>query len=367
MKKVNKKIIIILIILISILAIVFLFNNLSLVQNIQTIIAKRKALEQEDGISYVLYDNQTENKIKTMVIITRQAGIERVEYLDSNEITIIYCDGRTTLAMDIETQINKEYCFNVISNGEEKIESIIIPENYLDEYFTFTSEQEYNVGIEYSNYREGEEITNYYAIGKNSTNWIEYTENINLEISHMDTIGVPNTTVLAKQVDSIGDTIIENKENTYNVPTTGDFDIFANVFASGKTMEHYGFTSSYKYGDERGFEPYNLKVGLGDWSYKTYSATFTLNFSNSNLNLIKAKQLDIEYLLKCSGDWTQRGARVGGSTTLYYTDGTSETQTISQAYYTNVTKKLVFDLDETKQIDYIEMKISGKDAQRICN
>ena len=50
------------------------------------------------------------------------------------------------------------------------------------------------------------------------------------------------------------------------------------------------------------------------------------------------------------------------STTVYYTDGTYETLTIPTATYLNVTKSLTFELDSSKQIDYVKMNVSGFDS-----
>jgi len=272
----------------------------------------------------------------------------------------IYSDGKTTLAIDLNAEVNKEYRFKVISNGEEKIESITIPENYLDNYFKYTVDEANTLSIEYITDQPDEEIINEYKIGKESTNWKEYTENIKLEPTHMQNIGDTTTIINTKQTDSLGDIISD--EEIVPIPTTGDFNIFENCLVRGKTVDEYGFSYTQSGCQTFNFTPDNLTAGR--WQYSgNYTCTFTLDFSTSNLDLLKAKQLHIDYTLYAWGSYKKDYSTVGFSGTLYYTDGTSSVQTLDVAQYSVETaKEMIFELDTTKQLDRLEIQIWGRDS-----
>lgn len=361
----NKKmLIIVLLTIIVITATIILLNKTNVVENIQDRLARNKSYEQPNGLSYMLYDNQ-DGILKMLAVIREENGIDSVEYESDGERIKVYGNKRTILGIDLRAQVNKEYAYKINSNGNLKSESILMSDNYLDNYFKYTKISEestdelYKYGIEYFTDLKNDTITNYYTIGNNSTNWGEYSENIDLTISHMENIGDKTTTICAKQVNSTGDTIIDKR--VFDIPRKGDFDVFANTLVTGKTMNDYGFTASFSNCQNQSFTEYNLMAGH-ETNNGNYSATFNLDFSMSNLQLLNAKQLLIDYILTAT---IRNGgiSNVGASATLYYTDGTYEQQTIAATTYTTSTSKnITIDLDNTKELDYLQIKIWGYDA-----
>lgn len=67
------------------------------------------------------------------------------------------------------------------------------------------------------------------------------------------------TTIMLKQQSEYGDIII--REETVQVPETGDLDVFAHCISKGKTLQEYRFTSSYSNSEDNAFSPYCLKAG----------------------------------------------------------------------------------------------------------
>ena len=85
----NKKIIIyLLIILFAILLVAILNNNFKIIERIAN--GRLQNVDEEKTelplISYQVYDNSDENKIKTLVTVNDNSGIEYVEYPDGTKI-----------------------------------------------------------------------------------------------------------------------------------------------------------------------------------------------------------------------------------------------------------------------------------------
>ena len=93
MKKIlkNRKIIYILII-VAIIGIILLNNNFKIIEKITNGILQNADEETEEQplISYQVYDNSDESKIKTLVNVNDNSGIEYIEYPDGTKIEVEY-------------------------------------------------------------------------------------------------------------------------------------------------------------------------------------------------------------------------------------------------------------------------------------
>lgn len=334
---INKKVVIILLLVILLLILVSIYTNKGLIKQITSRTFKQ---EEEDvildGISCKVLDN-TEEKIKAFITITRINGIEKIEYVASNENTIVLnCNNKPKVTIDIEILVNEEKQFKVTSNGEEKIETISLNSDYMNDYIKITkldNEEEHDqVDIDFTPVQAS---SNYYKINKGP--WIQYSSILSLSLSDIDIEKLQNggneTTIHAKSVDFAGNTIISSKtiELTKKYP---DFDLFHNMDISGKTnLAEYGISGSWNYshntsvGDLRNFSVRNMGAYFRQGGHFNYSASFTIS-NISAIKPIKASQLYFTAYHYVPGYIN----RTYSSATIYYTDGTytsSSTNTLN--------------------------------------
>lgn len=323
----------------------------------------------EDGIEYIMVDNTKEPM--ALVTISRQAGIESIQYGNSKENSLLLnCNGKKKVSIDLEITIGEVYYFHVISGGTEKTETVLFLQDYLDDYMQFRNE-EGNIHISYHNHKDN--ITNYYKLG-NDENWTQTEENITLSLAKWTWQQFRNVTsnngteviIHAKQVDSFGNTVITSKtfllreiSEQYEAVT----DVFTALEESGKTLEEYGFTAShnncdYDY-DCQAFKSRNFGAGHV-WGSGSWSGTFTLTLNDVNKldklpNLIYTKV----YL------WVSRGAdSVDYKQWGHYTEGTqmSEVNAKRTGYSSGAYYELENENKSLKQIDYLQFDFWGWDS-----
>lgn len=370
---VNKKVVtlvIILLVVILLFLLVSIYVNKGLIKQISSEILKQE--EEEviiDGISCKALDN-VEEKIKAFVTITRENGIEKIEYVANNgETLILKYNNKQKVTIDIEMLVNEEKQFKVTSNGEEKIETVRLNENYIDDYLKITkldNEEEHDqVEIEYNPVQPS---LNYYKI--NEGPWVQYSSTISLDLSDIDIeklqIGENDTRIYAKSVDAAGNTLILSKtiELTKKYP---DFDLFHNMEISGKAnLAEYGISGLWNYsqnngtGNYRNFSVRNMGIYFRQGGAFNFSASFTIS-NISKIKPIKASQLYFTAYHRVPGYYSTSYS----SATIYYTDGTytsSTTNTLNgYAGQMNAIDKTFSNNTnlQDKSIDRIVFNISG--------
>lgn len=232
--------------------------------------------------------------------------------------------------------VNEEQQFKVTSNGEEKIETVSLNSDYIDDYIKIAkleNEEEHDqVDIEFMPVQAS---SNYYKI--NNGPWVAYSSILSLSLSDIDIENLQNggneTTIYAKSVDFAGNTIISSKtiELTKKYP---DFDLFNNMEISGKTnLAEYGISGYWNYaqnngtGDHRNFSVRNMGAYFRQGGMFNYSASFTVS-NISAIKPIKASQLYFTAYHYVPGYIN----RTYSSATIYCTDGTytsSSTNTLN--------------------------------------
>lgn len=348
MKKIkcNKKIIVVLCIIFIILFLLIMQKNKFIIGNL----IKLKQEITEDEISYIIYDNAGD-KIKTLVIIQREDGIEKVEY----EGNVINCNGKTKISLDREFEKDIEYEFKVTSKGKEKTEKISINEDNIKNYAQIIklepeSDEYTKINIEYKN--EKDDDTKYYKIGENNKEWIKYTGEISLNLGDVETIDYENQKCIAniytKKVDKAGNIVLTSQK--CEVESTV-FDVFENVKITGKTLYEYGFTPSWSNCQNADFSINNL--GAGHWeNHASYSGLFKLDWKE--LKTIKASEIytGIYSYSEGGGSW------VASSMTLAYSDDATDFEQLP----TNNSDRWRFDtstiyLQQDKEISYVQFYI----------
>ena len=84
----NKKIVIGIILIIVIIGFILLNNNFKIIEKITNgrLQNTDEETEEQPLISYQVYDNSDESKIKTLVNVNDNSGIEYIEYPDGTKI-----------------------------------------------------------------------------------------------------------------------------------------------------------------------------------------------------------------------------------------------------------------------------------------
>ncbi len=319
---VNKKVvtlIIILLVAILLFLMVSIYANKGLIKQITSEILKQ---EEEkailDGISCRVLDN-TGEKIKAFVTITRESGIESIEYLaNDGEILKLNCNNKQKVTIDTEMLVNEEQQFKVTSNGEEKIETVSLNENYIDEYIKYIkldNDEPYDqIDIQFTPVQNS---LNYYKI--NNGPWNTYSSTLSLDISNVVLEKLQNkeydTTIYTMSVDSSGNTLVANKtiELTKKCP---NFNLFHNMDISGKTnLTEYGLqVTSWGGADWRWFDVRNMGGGHQE-KIGSFSIVITMDWNNPNSTF---DNISTKFSL-----YAEYGANVTAGITINYVDGTS--------------------------------------------
>lgn len=367
--KLNKRIIIIISMIIAIIIfciIVFISQK----NNIQKFIENLNKEEEtvKDGINCTAYDNQNE-KLKSLIIISRVNGIQEVEYINDEGKTIkLNCNNKQKIAIDLEMKADKEYNFRVISNKEEKIEKI---QTNINDYIKIikpedSNELEYNqMKIEFSDLVQSTSKKQYKI---NNGNWKDYTNTLQIDLEYMQIEKVlknqidAKMTIHARTVDTAGNIL----KTSVDIDTTEimsqdkDYKIF-------NSMNKLGYTDLSKYGinkirwenigtDNQKWDWYSVgNIGGGHASgFKNYSMEISLNCYN-----VKLQYETIELLFEY---WIDRVGKVQGQIIVNYVDGTS-TNKLTEQYTSNGHKqyRVQQNIDTNKAVKDIRIKIWGVD------
>lgn len=249
----GKKIIIyVIIIFFVILLVAILNNNFKIIERIAN-----GRLQNEDEetteiplITYQVYDNSNENKIKTLVTINDNSGIEYVEYPDGAKLET---NNKTQISVDYNMKKDENYTFKIKTKSNEEIQESTVCAN--DDFINDTvvsitkinNETGYKViDIEKQTSLNG--YKTYYQIGKNG-NWIEGTGKVALV-----------------DYDLMTNNLL-NEDNTIAVTAKIENDTNKNVVSITKKYEVETAAISNKYNSEsllKNLENGDIKTGNYD-------------------------------------------------------------------------------------------------------
>lgn len=170
MKKIKLyKYVIFVVILILLLCTFAAVGIISTVQNKQT-----EKLNKKELFSYIVYDNQDEKNIKTLVTINSENGIEYIECSDGDKI---YGNNKNSITIDYKVKKNENNIFKIKeAEKETKEENIFVDDEYIEK--NVISNNVYNISSDYKMLEVKKNIALenfkcYIKIGENGK-WVEH-------------------------------------------------------------------------------------------------------------------------------------------------------------------------------------------------
>ena len=117
----KKKIISIILIIMVIIGFILLNNNFNIIEKITNgkLQNADEETEEQPLISYQVYDNSDESKIKTLVNVNDNSGIEYVEYPDGRKLET---NNKTQVSIDYEMTKDENYSFKIKTANNESIQ-----------------------------------------------------------------------------------------------------------------------------------------------------------------------------------------------------------------------------------------------------
>ena len=260
----NKKIVIGIILIIVIIGFILLNNNFKIIEKITNGILQNADEETEEQplISYQVYDNSDESKIKTLVNVNDNSGIEYVEYPDG---TKTYGNSKKQVTLDYIMEKKQNYTFKVKTKSNESIQekTICADDEFINNNGIYianiSSENGYKV-IDIENRTTLTGFKTYYQIGKNG-NWTEGTGKIGLtdyDLTKNNLINEDNTITINAKIENQTTQNVVNVTKKYEVETSSQNNSY-NSESLLKALENNEIsTGTYKVTVED--ETYNLKV-----------------------------------------------------------------------------------------------------------
>ncbi|MBD8922932.1 hypothetical protein EGR52_05840 [bacterium] len=302
----NKKIIIYAIIVVFlILVLSILNNNFKIIEKITN--GKLKNADEETTelplISYQVYDNSDESKIKILVTVNDNSGIEYVEYPDGTKIE---ANNKQQVSLDYNMAKDKNYTFKIKTADNENIQESTICAN--DEFINdkgvsiskINNENGYKV-IDIENQINLDGFKTYYQIGKNG-NWIEGTGKIGLtdyDLATNNLLNEDNTITINAKIENA------TTKNTVNI--TKKYEVETNV--QNNTYSAESLLKALE-NDEISTGVYQVTVEDELYNLKVYSFNENLNIkANTTLGTEEDVATASEYaknmiVLKVNGDLT---------------------------------------------------------------
>ena len=261
----NKKIIIyVLIIFFVILLVAILNNNFKIIEKITN--GKLQNADKETTepplISYQVYDNSDESKIKTLVNVNDNSGIEYIEYPDG---TKIYGNSKKKVTLDYIMEKKQNYTFKVKTKSNESIQekTICADDEFINNNGIYianiSSENGYKV-IDIENRTTLTGFKTYYQIGKNG-NWTEGTGKIGLtdyDLTKNNLINEDNTITINAKIENQTTQNVVNVTKKYEVETSSQNNSYNSESLLKALKNDEISTGTYKVTVED--ETYNLKV-----------------------------------------------------------------------------------------------------------
>ena len=263
-KKIKSKIIIISVIFFFIIILILLNNNFKIIEKITN-----GRLQNEDEetteiplITYQVYDNSDENKIKTLVTINDNNGIEYVEYPDGTKIET---NNKTQFSVNYNMAKDENYTFKIKSKNNEEVQEKTVCSN--DDFINnngvsiskINNENGYKV-IDIENEISLDGYKTYYQIGNNGS-WVEGKGKIGLadyDLTTNNLLNEDNTITINAKIENQTTKNTVNMTKKYEVETSSQNNSY-NSESLLKALENDEIsTGTYKVTVE--YEAYNLKV-----------------------------------------------------------------------------------------------------------
>ena len=242
----------------STLVMIFLFNKFEIIDKITKLKFKK---EETSKISYQVYDNSTENKLKTLITINDTNGIDYVECPNNK----IIGNKKKQITFDYIMDKNENYTFKVKSVDNDNINEYTISAN--DKFINdngvkinkIKEQNGYKV-IDIENMISLDGYKTYYKIGQDEK-WIEGKGKIAIhdyDLMTSNLINKDNTISIAAKIENEKnkETVILNKKFEVDTePKEDSFEADSLIDAVGKTDISTGLYA-VNVNDER----YNLKI-----------------------------------------------------------------------------------------------------------
>ena len=135
---------------------------------------KQTSRKIKELFSYIVYDNQDEKNIKTLVTINSENGIEYIECSDGDKI---YGNNKNSITIDYKVKKNENNIFKIKEvEKETKEENIFVDDEYIEK--NVISNNVYNISSDYKMLEVKKNIALenfkcYIKIGENGK-WVEH-------------------------------------------------------------------------------------------------------------------------------------------------------------------------------------------------
>ena len=267
MKKILKNkntIIYMLIIIFTIIILAILNNNFKIIEKITNgrLQNADEETEEQPLISYQVYDNSDESKIKTLVNVNDNSGIEYIEYPDGRKT---YGNSKKQVTLDYIMEKKQNYTFKVKTKSNESIQekTICADDEFINNNGIYianiSSENGYKV-IDIENRTTLTGFKTYYQIGKNG-NWTEGTGKIGLtdyDLTKNNLINEDNTITINAKIENQTTQNVVNVTKKYEVETSSQNNSYNSESLLKALKNDEISTGTYKVTVED--ETYNLKV-----------------------------------------------------------------------------------------------------------
>lgn len=295
------------------------------------------------------------NLYKVLIIFNNEDGFKKISYKPENGNTInINGNSKTKIALDTTIYLDKNYQFETVTNNNTETITVNIPTSYVDNLISISvNETSQIASVNINNNIPEIEGKIYHKIGSNNNNWGSYQNQIDLNNYNLNLLGIQDLRnedydIYAKYVFNDGSSLIKRKNSNY---IAGSFDVFKSCQSNGNSLANYGFSVISSNGETNNFATYNMGIGHGNY-HGWYKAVFKLDMNTllNGLKLNNMNGLNIRYQ-SSSGS----SSYIKGTTTVYYTDGTSSV--ISTGNINSNNNQITSFNINYKQIDYILMQI----------
>ena len=297
-----------LILIILVVLVVFVISKTNIINKMKQTIKK----EEKPLFAYEVYDNQDENKIKVLVTVNSEDGID---YIIMPDETRINCYDKIETAIDYAAAKDSEGTFKIKEKDkEEKTETIKLDDQTLHDNGLALDEtdqsgyKEFTISNKLQNLKE--KFTSYsYKIGENGE-WTQPTDiqneiykisELDYDLMQKELLNSDKTlNVYAKMSDSVGNTVIIKKN--YNVDTTEE-ETTATSESLLKAVEDYD-KGNGKYTVTVSDQTYNLKMYSIQGNLEIGSNVLTTIGNESDVATSTSDMAKNMVVLKVNGDLT---------------------------------------------------------------
>lgn len=259
-----------LIIFILILALVFCtFAGVKITTNVQN--KQMEKLNSKELFSYIVYDNQDEKNIKTLVTINSENGIEYIECPDGRKIN---GNSKNTITLDYMVEKNKDNEFKIKEIEKDEVQKNL---NINDESIN-NSTLKVNIDEDINGYEvislenniNLENYKTYYKVGKNG-NWVEGNKFsiIDYDCKRNNLTNDDSTLTISAKIENTDLNNIVTLEKNISIVNT---DVSNNI-TSSSLISAIG-------DNDLNNGLYNIHINDEDYSVKVYNFNENLNITN---------------------------------------------------------------------------------------